>query len=127
MTQYAELTLSDDTAIRLELEPVGELPAAETSVDADLPSGVGGATPVGRGTVAAVTLARETLRTTLRPLGPLLQEVNDSLTAAGTPPDEVTVEFGLTVGQDLKLGIVGTTGNATLKVAATWRPSTSRG
>jgi hypothetical protein len=60
--------------------------------------------PAGRGAQAAAALATDTLRAVLRPLGPLLQEVHDAVAAAPDRPQEINVQ----VGQDLKLGIVGT-------------------
>ncbi|NLU68398.1 CU044_2847 family protein [Streptomyces sp. HNM0574] len=128
MTRYAELTLSDDTAVRVELAPAGPPPPGTPAhtpdpEPADLPGGAGPAVPVSRGTDAAAATARQALRTTLKPLGALLDEVNASLSTAQTPPEEVTVEFGVQVGQDLKLGLVGATGQANLRVTATWRPA----
>lgn len=58
----------------------------------------------------------------LRPIGLVLQEVQDSLSALDHPPQEVSVELGVQIGQDLKLGIVGANGQASMKVCATWRP-----
>lgn len=123
VTDFAEIHLTDDTTIRLELAPTGGAPlSAGSAIDEDLPSGIGGATPVGRGGAAAAKLAAGTLRTVLRPLGPLLQEVHDSVTATANPPKEITVQFGVQLGQDLKLGIVAANGQASLTVSATWRP-----
>jgi hypothetical protein len=39
------------------------------------------------------------------------------------PSTEVSVSFGVQVGQDLKLGIVGSKGQAHLTVTACWRPA----
>ncbi|WP_447035909.1 CU044_2847 family protein [Streptomyces sp. DSM 118878] len=43
------------------------------------------------------------------------------------PPTEITVIFGVQVGQDLKLGIVNGSGQAHLTVTATWRPDGADG
>ncbi|MDW6059016.1 CU044_2847 family protein [Streptomyces sp. FXJ1.4098] len=88
---------------------------------------MGGVTPVGRGSRAAAALATDALRTVLRPLGPLLQEVHDAVRAAPNPPHEINVQFGVQVGQDLKLGIVGANGQASLTVSATWQLSEEMG
>lgn len=72
-------------------------------------------------------LATDTLRAALRPLGPLLQEVHDAVASSERAPDEVSVEFGVQIGQDLKLGIVGSNGQASMKVSATWRLSSATG
>jgi len=84
--------------------------------------GVGGVTPVGRGTRAAAALADAGLGVVLQGLGSVLQDVHDAVRSAPHPPQEFTVEFGVQVGQDLKLGIVGANGNASLTISATWRP-----
>lgn len=128
MTDFAEIKLADDTTVRLELAPVGgaSLPG-DDATDQDLPGGIGGSTPVGRGGAGASRLAVGTLRTALRPLGPLLQEVHDSMTAAADPPQEISVQFGVQIGQDLKLGVVGANGQASLTVSATWRPGSPAG
>ncbi|MGW6736222.1 CU044_2847 family protein [Streptomyces sp. NPDC055013] len=39
------------------------------------------------------------------------------------PPSELSVTFGVQVGQHLKLGIVGGNGQAHLTVTASWKPS----
>jgi Trypsin-co-occurring domain 1 len=123
-TDYAEFTLSDGTPVRLELAPVGVGRHSGADRDTAGTGAIGGVTPVGRTgrtAQAAVHLAADGLRTVLRPLGPLLQEVHDAVSTASDPPHEVTVEFGVQIGQDLKLGLIGANGQASLKVAATWR------
>lgn len=136
MPDYTELRLADGTAVRFELAPGGAVavPAQARADDppgkpadlaggrGDLPEGMGDAVPVGRGSAAARAFAVESLRTALRPLGPLLQEVHDAIAASGRPPREVNVTFGVEVGQDLKLGIVGAAGKAHMTVSATWGP-----
>jgi hypothetical protein len=130
---YTELRLADGTAVRFELAPGGavavpaqarpdDLPGDVPGGQGDLPEGMGDAVPVGRGSAAARAFAVESLRTALRPLGPLLQEVHDAIAASGRPPREVNVTFGVEVGQDLKLGIVGAAGKAHMTVSATWGP-----
>ncbi|GAA2588197.1 MULTISPECIES: CU044_2847 family protein [Streptomyces] len=126
MTQYAELLLDDSTVIRLELSPVGG-PQAEGQESGpgeyeELPDGIQGSEPVGRLRDAARVLVGGTVRGVLSPLGPLLREVHATVTSVDDPPQEFSVEFGLQLGQDLKLGIVGVTSASSLKVSATWRP-----
>ncbi|MFC0598395.1 CU044_2847 family protein [Streptomyces palmae] len=111
MTDYTELALSDGTSIRLE---VAAGPPAE--------GGITGVSPVSGASTAATRTTRAA-RAVLRPLGPLLQEVHEAVSAGAVPPDEISVQFGVQVGQDLKLGIVGANGHASLTISATWRPS----
>ncbi|MEU1099727.1 CU044_2847 family protein [Streptomyces tibetensis] len=129
MTQYAELLLDDSTVIRLELSPVGEPPAdgraagtEEQEEYEEVPDGMRSSEPVGRFSDAARVLAGGTMRRALSPLGPLLREVHATVTSVNDPPREFSVEFGLQLGQDLKLGIVGVNSASSLKVSATWRP-----
>ncbi|GAA1109350.1 MULTISPECIES: CU044_2847 family protein [Streptomyces violaceusniger group] len=119
MTEHREIPLADGTTVRLELAPVGDAPEdAYGGV-----GGVGGVTPVGRPAQAVATLANAGLGVILQGLGPVLQDVHDAVSSAPHPPQEFTVQFGVQVGQDLKLGIVGANGNANLTISATWRPS----
>ncbi|WP_342673152.1 CU044_2847 family protein [Streptomyces sparsogenes] len=135
VTDYAEILLADDTSVRLELAPVRGAARGGPGGEGGGPrpprpegaGGVGGVTPVGRGSRAAATLATNALRTVLRPLGPVLQEVHDAVRSAPNPPDEINVQFGVQVGQDLKLGIVGANGHASLTVSATWKLSEEPG
>ncbi|CAG7647799.1 CU044_2847 family protein [Actinacidiphila bryophytorum] len=134
MPDYTELRLADGTAVRFELGPGGAVavptqagPGDLPDGRGDLPEGMGDAVPVGRGSAAARAFAVESLRTALRPLGPLLQEVHDAIAASDRPPREVNVTFGVEVGQDLKLGIVGAAGKAHMTVSATWGPEAAPG
>ncbi len=129
--QLAELSLRDGTTIRLELTPTGSGPApspqgrpekADAPDGADPPEGTGPTVPAPRSGAGTTTAAVAALRTTLRPLGPLLQEIHDVITTSEQPPNELSVQFGVQVGQDLKLGIVGVNGRASLTITATWQP-----
>ncbi|QDQ15603.1 hypothetical protein FH965_37835 [Streptomyces spectabilis] len=125
---YLEFTLDDGARVRLELAPAGEAPAAAPEgTETDLPSGISGVTPVGRG-VRVGTLATDALRTVLSPLGPVLQQVHDAVRGIPDPPQELSVDFGVQIGQDLRLGIVGAGGQASMTVSATWQlsPRTER-
>ncbi|WP_328351760.1 hypothetical protein OG800_07940 [Streptomyces sp. NBC_00445] len=126
MPEYTELTLADGAVVRLALAAVGEPPTATGSTPDGLPDEVGSEVLVSSGRRAAA-VATGALRTVLSPLGPLLQEVHDTVTAAPNPPDEINVEFGVQIGQDLKIGIVGANGAASFTVAATWRTGPRQG
>ncbi|EFL22365.1 conserved hypothetical protein [Streptomyces himastatinicus ATCC 53653] len=119
MTEHREIPLADGTSVRLELAPVGDASLADAYGGV---GGVGGVTPVGRGTRAAAAVADAGLGVVLQGLGSVLQDVHDAVRSAPHPPQEFTVEFGVQVGQDLKLGIVGANGSASLTISATWRP-----
>ncbi|MFF7972668.1 CU044_2847 family protein [Streptomyces sp. NPDC007905] len=122
MSDFSELQLADGTLVRFELGPRdGSTASAEPTTG--LPDGMGATVPVSRGGRAVASYAVETLRSTLRPLGPFLQEVHDAVSGSERPPQEISVTFGVQVGQDLKLGIVGGNGQAHLTVSATWRPA----
>jgi Trypsin-co-occurring domain 1 len=113
---------ADGSARDAAPEPAAHAPAGQAPADhdgSDLPEGFAGGLPVARGGAAA--LAAGTLRGVLRPLGPLLQEVHDAVSAARDRPEEMSVSFGVQIGQDLKLGIVGASGQASMTVSATWR------
>jgi len=115
----------DGTPVRflLTAAPPG---AAREQTD-DLPEGMGTAVPVGAGRQAVADFVTGTLRHALRPLGLLLQEVHGTVTAVPEPPSEMSVTFGVQVGQDLKFGIVGGNGQAHLTVTATWKPPPADG
>ncbi|MFE2437102.1 CU044_2847 family protein [Streptomyces sp. NPDC059409] len=121
MSTTPDLTLDDGSPVRFLLTPADGTPAAP--VDDDLPEGMGRAVPVARGTGTVARFAAGALRGALSPLGPLIQEVHDAATAVPDPPTELSVTFGVQVGQDLKLGIVGGTGTAHLTVTASWSPT----
>ncbi|MET7810880.1 CU044_2847 family protein [Streptomyces sp. NPDC005395] len=121
MSTTPDLTLDDGSPVRFLLASADGTPAA--SADDDLPEGMGRAVPVARGTGTVARFAAGALRGALSPLGPLIQEVHDAATAVPDPPTELSVTFGVQVGQDLKLGIVGGTGTAHLTVTASWSPT----
>ncbi|WP_134654383.1 CU044_2847 family protein [Streptomyces sp. H23] len=121
MSTTPDLTLEDGSPVRFLLAPADGTPAAPS--DDDLPEGMGRAVPVARGTGTVARFAAGALRGALSPLGPLIQEVHDAATAVPDPPTELSVTFGVQVGQDLKLGIVGGTGTAHLTVTASWSPA----
>jgi hypothetical protein len=127
---YIEFALDDGAHVRLELSPVGEPPSSpphpahETPAadGVDLPGGMSGGAPAGRG-ASIGALATDTLRTVLSPLGPVLQQVHDCVRGIADPPHEISVDFGIQIGQDLKMGIVGANGQASMVISATWRLS----
>lgn len=100
-------------------------PIAQAGVPAPdangLPPGLGGGTPVARTPGQVASLGQDALRLALRPMVPLLQEIHDTVATVRDRPQEIAVEFGVRVGNNLKLGIVGGSADATLKVTATWK------
>ncbi|MET7643137.1 CU044_2847 family protein [Streptomyces sp. NPDC005426] len=130
MSTTPDIELDDGTPVRFLLTPApGSGPAAPAArqEDGDLPEGMGRAVPVAAGGRSVATFAVGALRGALKPVGPLLQEVHDAVVATPEPPTELSVTFGVQIGQDLKLGIVGGNGQAHLTVTASWRPVPSRG
>ncbi|KES08161.1 hypothetical protein BU52_06950 [Streptomyces toyocaensis] len=125
MSPTRDVELADGTPVRFLLAPAAGATPAEP--DDDLPEGMGRAVPVARGTRSVAHFAAGALRGALSPLGPLIQEVHDAATAVPDPPAELSVTFGVQIGQDLKLGVVGGTGQAHLTVTATWRPDPGPG
>lgn len=115
MPEYLELDLSG-AEVRVELADVGEAPESS-----GLPAEFGAPSPVATGGGRVTALAADGLRLALRPLGPLLDEVHSAVSGAQQPPESFTVEFGVELGKDLKLGIVSARGRATMTVSATWR------
>ncbi|MER5556235.1 CU044_2847 family protein [Streptomyces sp. NPDC002793] len=116
MTDSQDFALSDGTTVHFLIRP-----AKSPSSDAEqgAPDGIGQLVPVSRRGRAAAAVAA--LRTTLQPLGSLVQDVHDAITTGATPPAEVSVTFGVQLGHDLKLGIVSGSGQAHLTVTATWK------
>lgn len=133
------LTFEDDTVVWLRLAPVsnaaaprpanpdpdrpggGPPPGAEPT-ELELPDGFGAAHPVSADGRAARALSRggEALGQALRPLSGVLDGIHRSLADSTRRPDEVTVEFGVTLGTDLSLGVFTGSGEASFTVSATW-------
>ncbi|MFF2009283.1 CU044_2847 family protein [Streptomyces sp. NPDC058195] len=131
MSTTPDFALDDGTPVRFLLAPAAGVPDSapvrDGGSDEDLPDGMGQAIPVAAGSRSVASFAIGALRGALRPVGPLLQEVHDAVTASPDPPTELSVTFGVQIGQDLKLGIVGGNGQAHLTVTAGWSPVPSRG
>jgi hypothetical protein len=117
MTDSQDFALSDGTTVHFLIQPA-ERPTSDAE---QAPDGIGPLVPVARRRRAAA-VAADALRTTLQPLGSLVQDVHDAITTGATPPAEVSVTFGVQLGHDLKLGIVSGSGQAHLTVTATWKP-----
>lgn len=130
-----KLTFEDGSAVRLHLNPVPdsvealeqhEQPAdggAGSGADGlELPEGFGKAKPVSVDGRAAQALSRSgtALTDALRPLGGVLDSIHQSFSRFAQRPDEVTVEFGVTLGTDLSLGVFSGSGEASFTVSATW-------
>lgn len=127
------LKMEDGTVVWLRAEapaadgPSGAARSAHPATDGDdgeleLPDAFGSAQPVsvdsrmGR----ALTRGGEVLEEALRPLGGVLGQIHRSISSGRHRPDEVTVEFGVTLGSDLRLGVFSGNGEASFKVSATW-------
>nr|WP_123980287.1 CU044_2847 family protein [Streptomyces sp. Ag109_O5-1] len=126
MSTVIDGEFDDGTAVRFMLTGPPAVAVASDESD-DLPEGMVKAVPVAAGGGAGAAVAGFTegaLRRVLKPLGPLLRGVHDAVRAVPEPPGELSVTFGVQVGQDLKLGIVGGTGQAHLTVTASWKPTT---
>ncbi|MFI5873790.1 CU044_2847 family protein [Streptomyces sp. NPDC051445] len=126
------LTFDDGSVVRLHLAPVVKddaVSAMPTSVQRagagtpfELPPDFGSAQPVSVQARAAEALTRggEALVEALRPLSGVLDGIHQSFTGSVQRPDEVTVEFGVTLGSDLSLGIFSGKGEASFTVSASW-------
>lgn len=123
MTDFVEFTFDDGTLLALQVfDPVRSSSSArrdEDEGDEESVPGFGRSRPVARGT--RVLAATETaLSSLLAPLVPMLQTVHDTVSTVPDTPDELSVSFGVRITQDLKLGVVGTTGEATMTITANW-------
>ncbi|MER7581880.1 CU044_2847 family protein [Kitasatospora sp. NPDC097691] len=122
MGETVELKLADGTGVVVELSPApAAYPVELPPGAADLPPGSAPVVPVGRARRAAEAAGR-TLADVLSPLGGVLDSVHSAVRGAVRPPDEVEVELGVKLTHDLKLGIAGAGGEATITVRATWTP-----
>ncbi|WP_329315681.1 hypothetical protein OG723_35780 [Streptomyces sp. NBC_01278] len=136
------VAFDDGSVVRLYLAPEGEKSEATSSGshavgpsadrkptdELDLPPGFGTARPVSVDGRAAQALTRggTALADALRPLGGVLASIHQSLSGIPHRPDEVTVEFGVTLGSDLSLGVFSGTGEASFTVSATWNLDEAR-
>lgn len=128
------LTFDDGSVVRLHLAPEGTGadagkthgpgPATDTGPSGELalPDGFGSAQPVSvdRRASQALTRGGEALTQALRPLNGVLGGIHRSFSQFAQRPDEVTVEFGVTLGSDLSLGVFSGSGEASFTVSATW-------
>jgi len=127
------LAFDDGSVVRLHLAPAlkdsSAMPQpgtrrheADASEPLGLPADFGSAQPVSVNERAAQALNRggEVLAEALRPLGGVLDGIHQSFTESVRRPDEVTVEFGVTLGSDFSLGVFSGKGEASFTVSATW-------
>ncbi|MEU3290436.1 CU044_2847 family protein [Streptomyces longwoodensis] len=122
------LTFDDGSVVRLHLasdtDETAPAPSSADSGDAapQLPEGFGTARPVSADGRAAQALTRggQALTDALRPLGGVLGAIHRSFTQFPYRPDDVTVEFGVTLGSDFSLGVFSGNGEASFTVSATW-------
>ncbi|WP_143589865.1 CU044_2847 family protein [Streptomyces africanus] len=117
MGEYVEFTFDDGQAVLVEVFPS---PLADSAAGGATP-GSAPLVPVASGSDGRVTrAARGALRQVLKPLVPVLQSVHDTVSAMEGRPQQLTVDLGVKVGNDLTLGIVANKGEASLTVSATW-------
>jgi hypothetical protein len=120
MADFVEFSFDDGTLLALQVfDPLPGGRDAQADGEEAVP-GFGRSRPVARG-ARVVAAAEGALGALLAPLVPLLQRVHDTVTAVPNAPDELSVSFGLRVSQDLKLGVVGAAGEATMTITANWR------
>ncbi|HEX5120186.1 MAG TPA: CU044_2847 family protein [Pseudonocardiaceae bacterium] len=113
MDQLVEFTFDDGTAVL-----VSTFPVPGQGSGADVPEG---SDPVAVGRPGRVVVqAGRTLRQVLRPLVPVLHAVHETVSTMESHPNEVTVELGVKLTQDLRLGIVSAGGEASMVVSAKW-------
>ncbi|MFG2223390.1 CU044_2847 family protein [Streptomyces sp. NPDC048644] len=134
------LSIDDGTVVWLRATPA--VPAQDTGSatgddaqrhagdgELELPEGFGSAQPVSVDSRLHRTLTRsgEVLEEALRPLGGVLGRIHRSIADSSHHPDEVTVQFGVTLGSDLKLGVFSGNGEASFTVSATWKLGSDAG
>jgi hypothetical protein len=130
------LIFDDGSTVRLHLAPTtgstqvpvdGSQHGSRTGEpsDLELPEDFGSAQPVSVGSRAAQALTRggDALTQALNPLGGVLSSIHQSFSQFAVRPDEVTVEFGATLGTDLSLGVFSGKGETSFTVSATWNLS----
>ncbi|MCB5908405.1 CU044_2847 family protein [Streptomyces pinistramenti] len=134
------LSIDDGTVVWLRATPAapaeGHRPAEGdggqqhgSDSELELPEGFGSALPVSVDSRLHRTLTRsgEVLEEALRPLGSVLGQIHRSIADSSHHPDEVTVQFGVTLGSDLKLGVFSGKGDASFTVSATWKLGSDAG
>jgi hypothetical protein len=112
MGDYVEFTFDDGQKVLLQV-------FAE-------PGGNDGAGPRGQlvpvaGGGRITRAAGSALRQVLRPLVPVLESVHTTVSAVQPPPESVSVELAVKITDDLNLGIVAHSGEASFTVSATWK------
>ncbi|MFI2258336.1 CU044_2847 family protein [Streptomyces tubercidicus] len=111
--------------------PSGDGPRQQSDAEGELelPEEFGSARPVSVDSRMSRALTRggEALEEALRPLGGVLGQIHRSISSGSHRPDEVTVEFGVTLGSDLSLGVFSGKGDASFKVSATWKLGSGAG
>lgn len=116
MGDYLEFAFDDGRTVLIE---VFAGPPADDAADGGRAGGrpplvpVAGGGRIGRAAGAA-------LRETLQPLVPVLESVHGTMTRVDPRPESVTVELGVKISSDLRLGIVSGNGEASFTVSATW-------
>ncbi|AWK11833.1 hypothetical protein SSP531S_02640 [Streptomyces spongiicola] len=118
MAEFVKFTFEDGQSVLLEVFPS---PLTEQRAGEEPEPGSAPLVPVARpgsGRVARAT--RGALEQVLKPLVPVLQSVHNTVSTMDQRPQQVTVDLGVKIGNDLTLGIVANKGEASLTVSATW-------
>lgn len=124
MSDYVQFAFDDGTSVLIEVLPAlvagGEGQSrADDPTSVDLPPSSRSVDAVSR-VGDTVEKAGRTLAEVLRPLIPVLDSVHQTVSKANQPPDEIAVEIGLKLSSELRLVLVGGTGETSLKVSAKW-------
>lgn len=117
MGEFVEFTFEDGQAVLLEVFPS---PLADSMAGGTTPGSAPLVPVAGDNNGRISRAARGALRQVLKPLVPVLQSVHDTVSAMDRRPQQLTVDLGVKVGNDLTLGIVANKGEASLTVSATW-------
>lgn len=114
VAEFVEFSFTDGTVVALQAFP----PAGQGTDDDHAVPGFGSSLPVSRGRL--VTATDTALRTVLAPLVPVLESIHATVATASNPPQRLQVSLGVRIGHDLKLGVVGANGEASLTITAGW-------
>ncbi|MGQ4361743.1 CU044_2847 family protein [Streptomyces sp. SAS_272] len=117
MGEYVEFTFDDGQAVLLEVFPS---PLASSAAGSSAPGSAPLVPVAGERNGRVARAAHGALRQVLKPLVPVLQSVHDTVSAMDRRPQQLTVDLGVRIGNDLTLGIVANKGEASLTVSATW-------
>lgn len=117
MGEFVKFTFDDGQAVLLEVFPS---PLSDEATEDATPGSAPLVPVAGQGNGRVARAARGALEQVLKPLVPVLQSVHNTVATMEQRPDQLTVNLGVRVGNDLTLGIVANKGEASLTVCATW-------